>query len=129
MGASLAAAGRFLVPNVLYEPDSRFKALKPEDYPEGPTFMANLRVFLFRKGNSFRAASAVCTHLGCITNWKADEGLIACPCHGSKFTQAGDKTAGPAPRALPRFAMSLDDQGSLVVDKSVIVGEESILKV
>src|SRR5689334_18002677 len=54
--ASAAAAARFLVPNVLYEPDRRFKALKPEDYTEGPTFMPNLRVFLFRKGNTFRAA-------------------------------------------------------------------------
>ena len=61
----MTAAARFLVPNVLYEPERRFKALKPEDYSEGPTFMPNLRVFLFRKGNSFRAASAVCTHLGC----------------------------------------------------------------
>jgi hypothetical protein len=50
LGASLAAAGRFLVPNVLYEPNSRFKGLKPEDYAEGPTFLPDLRVFLFREG-------------------------------------------------------------------------------
>src|SRR5258708_10914535 len=68
MAASMAAAARFLVPNVLYEPDRRFKAFKPEDYPEGSTFMPNLRVFLFRKGNSFPAASAVCTPFGCTVN-------------------------------------------------------------
>ena len=40
LGASLAAAGRFLVPNVLYEPNRRFKGLKPEDYPGRPDFPA-----------------------------------------------------------------------------------------
>ena len=41
--AVVAAAGgavRFLVPNVLFEPSLRFKAGKPEDYPDGSvTFM------------------------------------------------------------------------------------------
>ena len=34
----------------------------------------------------FYAVSAVCTHLGCITQWKPEADQIACPCHGSKFT-------------------------------------------
>lgn len=88
------------------------------------------RVFIVRaKEGYFYALSAVCTHLGCIANWKAEDGIVACPCHGSKFDKEGNVIAGPAPRPLPRFAMSLDDQGTLVVDKAVTVGEESILKV
>ena len=89
-------AARFLVPNVLYEPNRRFKALKPEDYPEGPTFLPNLRVFLFREGKQFRAVSAVCTHLGCTVNL-AGKGFH-CPCHGSVFNQNGAVVSGPAPR-------------------------------
>ena len=33
--AASAGAVRFLVPNVLYEPSQRFKAGKPDDYPDG----------------------------------------------------------------------------------------------
>ena len=47
------------------------------------------------------ALSAVCTHLGCLTAWKPDLGIVACPCHGSKFNNDGEKIDGPAPRGLP----------------------------
>ena len=125
--ASLAAAGRFLVPNVLYEPERRFKALKPDDYPEGPTFMPNLRVFLFRKGNGFRAASAVCTHLGCTVNL-AGEGFH-CPCHGSVFDKSGTVMSGPAPSPLAWFEITLSRDGHLVIDSSQQVKPDKYLVV
>ena len=127
LGASLAAAARFLVPNVLYEPDRRFKALKPEDYAEGPTFLPNLRIFLFRKGNSFRAVSAVCTHLGCTVNL-AKEGFH-CPCHGSVFDKAGAVASGPAPSALSWFDVSLSRDGHLVIDTAQQVKADKYLVV
>lgn len=127
LGASLAAAGRFLVPNVLYEPDRRFKALKPDDYPEGPTFMPNLRVFLFRKGNSFRAASAVCTHLGCTVNLAGDG--FHCPCHGSVFDQSGAVVSGPAPSSLAWFDLTLSRDGHLVINTSQPVKADKYLVV
>jgi cytochrome b6-f complex iron-sulfur subunit len=127
LGASLAAAGRFLVPNVLYEPSRRFKALKPEDYPEGPTFLPNLRVFLFRKGNSFRVASAVCTHLGCTVNL-AGSGFH-CPCHGSVFNQDGVPVSGPAPSPLAWFELTLSRDGRLVIDASQPVKSDKYLVV
>jgi cytochrome b6-f complex iron-sulfur subunit len=127
LAASLAAAGRFLVPNVLYEPDSRFKALKPEDYPEGPTFLPNLRVFLFKKGNSFRAASAVCTHLGCTVNL-AGEGFH-CPCHGSVFDKSGAVVSGPAPSSLAWFQMTLSRDGHVVIDTAQQVKSDKYLVV
>ncbi len=128
---SLILGARYLSPNVVKEPPTRFKIGLPENYPPGSvTVNKEQKVFIVRaKEGYFYALSAVCTHLGCIANWKAEEGIVACPCHGSKFDKDGNVIAGPAPRPLPRFAMSLDDQGMLVVDKSVIVGEESILKV
>ena len=127
LGASLAAAGRFLVPNVLYEPDRRFKALRPEDYPEGSTFLANLRVFLFRKGNSFRAASAVCTHLGCTVNLAGNG--FHCPCHGSVFDQSGAVLSGPAPSPLTWFEITLSRDGHLVIDTSQPVKPDKYLVV
>lgn len=127
LGASLAGAGRFLVPNVLYEPDRRFKAFKPDDYAEGPTFLPNLRVFLFRKGNSFRAASAVCTHLGCTVNL-AGKGFH-CPCHGSVFDESGAVLSGPAPAPLAWFLLSLSRDGHLVIDTSQQVKSDKYLVV
>ncbi len=125
--ASVAAAARFLVPNVLYEPDRRFKALKPEDYVEGPTFMPNLRVFLFRKGNSFRAASAVCTHLGCTVNLAGDG--FHCPCHGSVFDKSGAVVSGPAPSSLAWFGLTLSRDGHLIIDTSQQVNADKYLVV
>lgn len=127
LGASLAGAGRFLVPNVLYEPSRRFKALKPDEYPEGPTFLPNLRVFLFRKGNSFRAVSAVCTHLGCTVNLSGDG--FHCPCHGSVFDEGGAVKSGPAPSSLAWLQLTLSRDGRLVIDTSQPVKADKYLVV
>jgi len=117
-GASAAAGARFLVPNVLYEPDRRFRALKPDDYPEGITFLPEIRTFLIRKGERFRAVSAVCTHLGCTVNLSDDGKGFHCPCHGSQFDENAAVVSGPAPKPLPWLAVSLSRDGRLVIDAS-----------
>jgi cytochrome b6-f complex iron-sulfur subunit len=115
--ASAAGAVRFLVPNVLFEPSLRFKAGKPEDYPDGSvTFMEAERIFLVRQGNTFRCLSAICTHLGCTVN-RADHGYH-CPCHGSVFDDQGTVKSGPAPRALEWFQVTLSKYNRLMVDKN-----------
>ena len=128
---SVVLSGEYLSPNVVKEPPTKFKAGLPENYPPGSvTLDKEQKVFIIRaREGYFYALSAVCTHLGCITNWKEDEGIVACPCHGSKFDRDGTKIAGPAPRSLLRFAILLNDQGQLIVDKSVIVGDDVVLKV
>ena len=126
--ASTVAAVRFLVPNVLYEPSERFKAGKPEDYPDGAvTFLENEQVFLLRKGNTFRCLSAVCTHLGCTVN-RADHGYH-CPCHGSVFNDQGEVEGGPAPHPLPWFQVTLSKDERLLVDKSKVVSSDKPLVV
>ena len=125
--ASTAAAARFLVPNVLYEPERRFKAQKPDDYAEGITFFPDLRIFLLRKGNTFRVVSAVCTHLGCTVN-RTMKGFH-CPCHGSKFDESGAVIGGPAPRALSWYAVGLSRDGRLVIDTTKPVTADKYLVV
>ncbi len=56
----------------------------------------------------YRGFTAVCTHTGCTVARVAD-GLIECPCHGSRFRLDGSVAAGPAPRALGERAVTVVD--------------------
>ena len=51
----------------------------------------------------FRAFSAVCTHLDCIVQYRADWKLIWCACHNGKYDLNGKNIAGPPPRPLERY--------------------------
>lgn len=130
VGSAVLSAS-YLSPNVVKEPPTRFKLGLPENFPAGSvTLIQDQNIFLVRASEGyFFTLSATCTHLGCITNWKNDEGIIACPCHGSKFNRDGNVIGGPAPRQLPRYEMSLDDHGMLVVDKGITVDENFKLRV
>ncbi|GAA5010966.1 Rieske (2Fe-2S) protein [Streptomyces siamensis] len=60
------------------------------------------------KKGEFKAFSAICTHQGCTVNRVVD-GLIDCPCHGSKFSVVdGAVKAGPAPRPLPAKKITVE---------------------
>jgi cytochrome b6-f complex iron-sulfur subunit len=128
---SIALSASYISPNVVKEPPTKFNVGMPESFPTGSvTLIQDQNIYVVRAGEGyFFALSATCTHLGCITNWKQDEGIIACPCHGSKFDHDGNVIGGPAPRSLPRLQVSLDERGMLVVDKSVRVDENFKLKV
>ncbi|HEU5212031.1 MAG TPA: Rieske 2Fe-2S domain-containing protein [Gaiellaceae bacterium] len=85
---------------------------------------------LLGKQPSFTIMSSRCTHVGCPTQpngpvfgqkrWAlktadGEVGLVpttpaagfGCPCHGSEFDTEGNRTAGPAPRALDRYQFSI----------------------
>jgi Rieske Fe-S protein len=85
---------------------------------------------------SFTIMSSRCTHVGCPTQpngplvlqrrrfERTSGGEVAlvpttpagfgCPCHGSQFDTEGNRTAGPAPRALDRYQFSIRN-GRLVL--------------
>ena len=127
---SVAVTYQYFSPNVLFEPSTTFRAGNPDLYPvHSVTFLQDQQVYIVRMPEGFYAVSAVCTHLGCITQWKPDADTIACPCHGSKFKPDGVKIEGPAPRPLPHFAISLTADGDLLVDKLQIIKPAQVLKV
>ena len=87
---------------------------------------------------SFTIMSSRCTHVGCPTqpngpifgrlrrsertaNGEVGIGPVqpagfGCPCHGSQFDTEGNRTAGPAPRALDRYEFSIRN-GRLVLGR------------
>lgn len=133
---SIATAGtavfayQFLSPNVLYEPSPVVNAGSPESYPlDSVTLDVNSGIYIIHAKEGFFSLSAVCTHLGCLTAWKQELGIIACPCHGSKFKRDGEKIEGPAPRPLPWYRVWLSDEGDLMVDRSTTVRPQQFLRV
>ena len=88
---------------------------------------------------SFTIISNRCTHVGCPTQANGPQGAIlgkptikkrtangpvefvpvipagyGCPCHGSQFDVEGNRTAGPAVRALDRYGFEIDN-GRLIL--------------
>ena len=119
----------FLNPRVLFEPPTAFAAGLPEAIAVGSVIEdAAHRVFVIRGKDGFRALSAVCTHLGCITRFQSDKNIIACPCHGSRFSLEGDVIGGPAPRPLRWLQMTQSDRGELVVDTAIEVPSGTIYR-
>src|SRR2546422_2309889 len=133
---SIATAGtavfayQFLSPNVLFEPSPIVNAGKPESYPvDSVTLDASTGIYLIHAKEGFFSLSAVCTHLGCLTAWKPELGIIACPCHGSKFHREGDKIEGPAPKPLPWLRTWVSEEGDLMVDRSTIIRPMQFVRV
>ncbi|MGO8753074.1 MAG: ubiquinol-cytochrome c reductase iron-sulfur subunit [Thermoguttaceae bacterium] len=121
LATTLYANFRFFFPKVLYEPPAQFKAGLPSDYQAGTVsdrWVKEHQVWVIREDDTLYAMLTVCTHLGCLTGFFPAEGLFKCPCHGSNFSLQGDPVAGPAPVPLYRLAMTLGEDGQIVVDKN-----------
>jgi cytochrome b6-f complex iron-sulfur subunit len=128
MLAAATATTRFMFPNVLFEPPPTFKAGFPNEIQVGQVderFKQRFAVWLVRTAfdpyamaEGIYALSTVCTHLGCTPNWLEAEQKFKCPCHGSGYYKTGVNFEGPTPRPLERFAISLADDGQILVDKS-----------
>ena len=132
----VAAAGtlafyyQFLSPNVLFEPSPIVNAGKAVNFPLGSvTLDVDSAIYLVHISEGLFSLSAICTHLGCMTAWKPELNMIACPCHGSRFNREGQKLAGPAPKPLPWLKTWLSDDGDLMVDRSVTIPELQFLRV
>jgi len=140
LGYQAGASLRSLVPNVSYDAPTTVKLGLPAEFPDGLKFLPDLRLFVFREGSVFHAISAVCTHLGCTVRAEAlsqvetrtVEGAplrlthrFQCPCHGSRYTGDGTNVAGPAPKPLAWYHLSIaPDDGQLVADLARPVGRD-----
>ncbi len=131
-GIATLATARFMLPNVLTEPPSKFKIGSARDFDLGTVatrFVATNGVWIvhtdgYKGKNLIYALISVCTHLGCTPSWLEGERKFKCPCHGSGFYITGINFEGPAPRPLERAGIRLAEDGMLEVDKSVKFQEE-----
>jgi len=122
---------RFMFPNVLRLPPSRFKVGFPDMFAPGSVeekFKAQFGVWIvnteYNGEQQIFALKTVCTHLGCTPNWLEAEQKFKCPCHGSGFYKDGINFEGPAPRPLERYAISIANDGQIEVDKGKTFQEE-----
>lgn len=122
---------RYLFPNVLAEPPSKFKVGVKDAFPSGKVetkYVPQYGVWVvngdFQGQQQIYALKTVCTHLGCTPSWLEAEQKFKCPCHGSGFYKDGINFEGPAPRPLERYAIRIADDGQLEIDKSRTFQEE-----
>jgi nitrite reductase/ring-hydroxylating ferredoxin subunit len=73
-------------------------------------------IFIVRKDGKLYACLSMCTHKYRPLTVKTDE--FYCPAHKSEFSFEGTVTNGPAKSSLPRYAISVDDKGHVIVDCS-----------
>jgi len=81
-------------------------------YPEGRLYVTNAKGKLF-------ALSQKCPHLGCEVPFCESSGRFECPCHGSIYDLAGEYIAGPAPRGMDRYKITLEGK-KVIVDTGVV---------
>ena len=121
LGRLASVLGRFMFPNVLFEPVQKFKAGLVNDYSVGEVderWKEKYQIWVVRNTEMIYALITVCTHLGCIPNWLAAQNKFKCPCHGSGYRLTGINFEGPTPRPLERCRVALADDGQILVDKS-----------
>jgi cytochrome b6-f complex iron-sulfur subunit len=53
-----------------------------------------------------QAFNAVCTHLQCTVQYKADTSQIWCACHNGLYDLRGNVVSGPPPRPLERLTVN-----------------------
>ena len=61
-----------------------------------------------------RAFTAVCTHLQCTVQYRADLKQIWCACHNGHYDLNGINVAGPPPRPLERYTVNIKDDNIYV---------------
>lgn len=130
-GVFTLGLARFMMPNTLVEPPSKFKVGPVSDYPADAVitkWKAQFGIWIvnveWAGKREIYALASVCTHLGCTPNWLEGEQKFKCPCHGSGFYKNGINFEGPAPRPLERMGIRVAEDGMIEVDKGQKFQEE-----
>ena len=77
------------------------------------------KAILVNNGQEIKAFSKICTHLGCEVEWQAEKKQFFCPCHEGFFDANGKNIAGPPPRPLNEYKVTVKDDNIFVALKEV----------
>jgi Rieske Fe-S protein len=76
-------------------------------------------LLIMTPAGEYRAFLAVCPHLNCTVQYRADRSQIWCACHNGFFDLAGNVISGPPPRGLEEFEVIVKDEEILVSQRAV----------
>jgi cytochrome b6-f complex iron-sulfur subunit len=89
---------------------------------DGPVLTwAKKSVVVVRAEGKIYAMTSKCTHRQCIVDDATDH--LNCPCHNSNFSYDGKVISGPARRPLPRYGITVNADGHVIVDTSKTFSE------
>jgi Rieske Fe-S protein len=106
-------AGRYLVPPEAGESTATTVTLPftPADIPANGAeifrFGSRAGILIRTPAGEFRAFTAICSHLGCIVQYRSDIGHIWCACHNGHFDLNGHVIEGPPPAPLEAYAVNV----------------------
>ena len=104
-----------------YAPEARtwITAYPSDAIPKAESVYTELIVDGMRSG--IVALYQKCPHLGCRVPQCVSSQWFECPCHGSQYNRVGEKKAGPAPRGMDRFPITVAANGDVTVDTGIVV--------
>jgi cytochrome b6-f complex iron-sulfur subunit len=102
---------RFLIPPVSGEPVTQSVVVAEASQLKansGMLFKFGSRpgLLIRNQDGELQAFNAVCTHLDCTVQYKADTSQIWCACHNGLYDLSGSVVSGPPPRSLERFVVN-----------------------
>ncbi len=74
-------------------------------------------ILIRKETGEYIAFSAICTHLDCTVQYRADFKHIWCACHNGHFDLTGKNIAGPPPRPLEHYSVVISGE-DIVVTKT-----------
>jgi cytochrome b6-f complex iron-sulfur subunit len=72
------------------------------------TYVPEGRLYVTNAGGQLFALAQKCPHLGCRVPFCDSSGRFECACHGSIFDLGGEWVAGPSPRGMDRFSITVE---------------------
>jgi cytochrome b6-f complex iron-sulfur subunit len=111
----------------VYKPEARtwLTAYPSDALPKARVAYANQPSVLAGMEAGVVALYQKCPHLGCRVPECKSSQWFECPCHGSQYNRVGEKKAGPAPRGMDRFGVSVSN-GSIIVDTGKVFNGPAI---
>jgi Rieske Fe-S protein len=114
---------RYLIPPKVEESSARTVTLsvKPDDVKPNSgqifKFGSQPGILVRTPSGDLKAFTAICTHLACIVQYRADLSHIWCACHNGHFDLNGKNIAGPPPRPLEPYVVNV--RGNQIVVRKV----------